>query len=141
VTEATRALVERYVADVLNGPDPAAACRALLTPDFRFTGPGNEGGLVGPDAFAAIQDAMRAALEGLRFGVEQAVVDGPDAALVLRMTGRHVAPFAGVEPAGAAVDLLLVDILRIRDGRIAAITAYLDSAALRRQLLVPAAMG
>ena len=58
-----------------------------------------------------------------------------------QMTGRHVAPFAGVEPAGAAVDLLLVDILRIRDGRIAAITAYLDSAALRRQLLVPAAMG
>jgi predicted ester cyclase len=126
--------VERYVADLLNGPDPAAAARDLLSDDFRFTGPGNAAGIHGPKAFAAFQDVMRGALEGLTFELVEAVVEGDLAALVLRMTGRHVRPFAGLPPRGATVDLSLVDMLQFRGERIAEITAFLDAADLRRQL-------
>ena len=128
------AVVRRYVDDLLNGADPVAAARGLLTDDFRFVGPGNQAGIHGPDAFARFQDVMRAALGDLRFDLVEAIVDGDRAALVLRMTGTHRAVFAGVEPHGARVTLDLVDVLRIEDGRIAAITAYLDAADLRRQL-------
>jgi predicted ester cyclase len=133
-TGANRELVDRYVAGILNGPEPLIASRELLTEDVVFTGPGNATGLHGPDAFAAFQAVMRGALERLTFMAEDVVVDDDAGAVVLRMTGRHVAPFAGVEPAGHVLDLLLVDWLRFRDRRIAAITAYLDSAELRRQL-------
>jgi len=132
---ANRALVERYVAHVLNGPDPLGASRELLTPDFVFVGPGNAAGVHGPEAFAAFQGVMRGALERLTFEAMETIVSADAAAVVLRMTGRHVAPFAGVEPAGGVVDLRLVDVLRFSDGRIAAITAYLDGAELRRQLV------
>jgi predicted ester cyclase len=133
-TDARRAAIRRYVDDLLNGPDPGAAARDLLSPDFLFTGPGNREGIRGPEAFAAFQDVMRGALDGLRFDLTDAIVDGDRAALVLRMTGVHRALFAGVEPIGAQVDLELVDILRFECGRIAQITAYLDAAEVRRQL-------
>jgi SnoaL-like domain len=90
-----RDLVERYVADLLNGPDALAASRALLTDDFRFVGPANRGGIDGPDAFAGFQGVMRRALDGLRFDLVEAIVEGDVAALVLRMHGRHVGSFAG----------------------------------------------
>jgi predicted ester cyclase len=128
------ALVRRYVDDVLNGPDPAAAARDLLTAAFEFVGPGNRGGIHGPDAFGGFQYVMRTALADLQFELVEAMVDGDRAALVLRMTGIHRGPFAGVEPQGASVDLDLVDVLRFDGDRIAAITVYLDAADLRRQL-------
>jgi predicted ester cyclase len=129
-----RDLIDRYVDDLLNGSDPLAAASELLASEFLFVGPGNVPGIRGAKAFAAFQDVMRAALGDLRFDLIEAIVDGDAAALVLQMTGRHVGPFAGVEPSGAAVDLRLVDILRFQGDRIAEITAYLDAADLRRQL-------
>jgi len=90
--------------------------RDLLTPDFVFTGPGNRAGVHGQDAFAALQEGFRTALADLRFDLVGAIVDadGERAALTLRMRGRQQASFLGVAPAGARVDLSLVDIVRFQ---------------------------
>jgi predicted ester cyclase len=129
-------LIRRYVDHLLNGPDPLAASRELLTPNFVFIGPGNRGGVRGPDAFAALQDGFRTALAELRFDLVDAIVDaaGDRAALTLRMCGTHQASFLGVAPARAQVDLTLIDVVRFHGDRIAEVTAYLDALDLRRQL-------
>ncbi len=129
-----RELIGRYVAELLNGAQPAAAAVTLLTPGFVFIGPGNRDGIRSPAAFAEFQAGMRAAFSDLVFTLDDAIIEGARAALVLRMGGRHTGPFLGVEPSGRAFELPLVDILEFRVGRIAAITAYLDALDLRRQL-------
>ena len=48
--------------------------------------------------------------------------------------------FLGFEPNGARIDIEGVDLVRVRDGRIAAIDAYMNGAELARQLgALPAA--
>ena len=53
-----------------------------------------------------------------------------------RARGTFAGPgsFMGFEPNGARVDVQGIDLLRIRDGRIARIDAYMNGAELARQL-------
>jgi steroid delta-isomerase-like uncharacterized protein len=129
-----RGLIDRYVTELLNGTDTLRASRDLLTDEFLFTGPGNRDGIRGPAAFAEFQDRMREAFADLRFEIDDAIVEEDRAAVILTMRGRHSGPFLGIEPAGNALALPLVDVLSFAGDRIAKVTAYLDALDLRRQL-------
>ncbi len=51
-----------------------------------------------------------------------------------RMTGRHRAPWAGIEPRGHAMDLRLACVFDFEDDRLVNETVYFDLATLERQL-------
>ncbi len=97
--------------------------------------------LTGPDEVRAWFAALFAAFPDLRVSVVSQVAQDDHVAVHYHADGTFAgAPYNGMEPTGSRVRIEGVDLLRVRDGRIARNDAYLDGLGFARQLgLLPAA--
>jgi steroid delta-isomerase-like uncharacterized protein len=96
-------------------------------------------GILGPtgrDEVATFFSDLYEAFPDWRLTVVEMVAEGDGVAVRWRARGTFAGPgtFMGFEPNGARVDLEGVDLVRIRDGRIAVLDAYMNGADLARQL-------
>jgi steroid delta-isomerase-like uncharacterized protein len=93
-------------------------------------------GPVGRDEMVAFFAELFDAFPDWRFDVLEIITEDDRAAVNWRARATFAGPgsFMGFEPTGARVDITGVDLVRVRNGRIAAIDAYLDGADLARQL-------
>jgi steroid delta-isomerase-like uncharacterized protein len=93
-------------------------------------------GPVGRDEMVAFFAELFDAFPDWRFDVLDIITEDDRAAVNWRARATFAGPgsFMGFEPTGARVDITGVDLVRVRNGRIAAIDAYLDGADLARQL-------
>jgi steroid delta-isomerase-like uncharacterized protein len=93
-------------------------------------------GPVGRDEMVAFFAELFDAFPDWRFDVLDIITEDDRAAVNWRARATFAGPgsFMGFEPTGARIDLTGVDLVRVRDGRIAALDAYLDGADLARQL-------
>jgi steroid delta-isomerase-like uncharacterized protein len=93
-------------------------------------------GPVGRDEMIAFFAELFDAFPDWRFDVLEIITQDDRAAVNWRARATFAGPgrFMGFEPTGARIDVTGVDLVRVRDGRIAAIDAYLDGADLARQL-------
>jgi glyoxylase-like metal-dependent hydrolase (beta-lactamase superfamily II)/predicted ester cyclase len=96
-------------------------------------------GVLGPagrDEVVAFFAELFDAFPDWRFAVLETVAEGDGVAVRWRARATFAGPgsFMGFEPNGARVDLQGVDLVRVRDGRISAIDAYMNGAELARQL-------
>lgn len=126
--ERTRAAVVRYV-EALNAHD-ADAIAACVSEDFVNEHTSALGRTVaGRAAYRANLDAFLADFAGLRYTVEDLIVDGDRAALAYRMS------FTLLSAGGAPVEVRGVFRFRVGpDGLIAHRTDYWDGGEVRRQL-------
>jgi hydroxyacylglutathione hydrolase len=115
---AERDAQQRYYA-----PDAAAEVHGV-------TGP------VGRDEMAAFFAGLFEAFPDWRFDVLDIVAEDDRAAVHWHARATFAGPgaFMGFEPNGARADITGVDLIRVRDGRIASIDAYMNGAELARQL-------
>jgi hydroxyacylglutathione hydrolase len=93
-------------------------------------------GAVGRDEMVAFFAELFDAFPDWRFDILDVVTEDDRAAVRWRAHATFAGPgsFLGFEPNGARVDIEGVDLVRVRDGRIAAIDAYMNGAELARQL-------
>ena len=96
-------------------------------------------GVVGPtgrEGMAAFFGELFDAFPDWRFAVVETVAEGDGVAVRWRARATFAGPgsFMGFEPNGARIDVEGVDLVRVRDGRIGAIDAYMNGAELARQL-------
>ena len=96
-------------------------------------------GILGPtgrEEVAAFFSDLYNAFPDWRLSVVETVAEGDGVAVRWRARGTFAGPgtFMGFEPNGARVELEGVDLVRIRDGRIAVLDAYMNGAELARQL-------
>ena len=96
-------------------------------------------GVLGPagrDEMVAFFAELFDAFPDWRFEVLETVAEGDGVAVRWRARATFAGPgsFMGFEPNGARVDIEGVDLVRVRDGRISAIDAYMNGAELARQL-------
>ncbi len=96
-------------------------------------------GVVGPTGragMAAFFADLFDAFPDWRFTVVETVAEGDGVAVRWHARGTFAGPgsFMGFEPNGARIDLEGVDLVRVRDGRISVIDAYMNGAELARQL-------
>jgi steroid delta-isomerase-like uncharacterized protein len=96
-------------------------------------------GILGPtgrDEVATFFSDLYDAFPDWRLTVVEMVAEGDGVAVRWRARGTFAGPgtFMGFEPNGARVELEGVDLVRIRDGRIAVLDAYMNGADLARQL-------
>jgi hydroxyacylglutathione hydrolase len=96
-------------------------------------------GVIGPAGreemigfFAELFDAF----PDWHFEVVETVAEGDGVAVRWHARGTFAGPgrFMGFEPNGARIDIQGVDLVRVRDGRIGAIDAFMNGAELARQL-------
>ena len=117
-SSATTRRTRRRISTASSGPPAARRWRAFFS-----------------DLFDAFPD--------WRLSVVETVAEGDGVAVRWRARGTFAGPgsFMGFEPNGARVDLEGVDLVRVRDGRIARIDAYMNGADARAPARRAAAAG
>ena len=111
----------------------------LIAEDIVYHGPAMLGEVRGREGFKQLLGVFRAAFPGFETEVKQLVAEGDVVAAWHTHRGRHTGEFAGVPPTGKAVEVDGLELLRVRDGRIAAFWHMDDFLGLMQQLgAVPA---
>jgi steroid delta-isomerase-like uncharacterized protein len=130
-TEENKALVRRFVAEVINGVRPEAIDE-LVSDAYTYHAPGME--IRGRDGIGGVFAMLRAAFPDWHEEIEDLIAEGDR--VVFRVTGRgiHRAEFQGVPPSGRAVTVAGTDIVRIEDGRLAEHWANFDQLGLLTQI-------
>lgn len=127
----------RKVYDLWNARDLDAALD-LATDDIRVTRMASGQTLTGREGFRRFMEGFATAFPDMKKEVTNELAAGDQVVMEFRLRGTHDGPLvteAGeIPPTGKAVDVRAVEVLVIRDGRVAVIRNYTDIATLLRQL-------
>ena len=113
--------------------------RALLHPEYSYTS-GDGQTQRGQDAGVAIVQMYRTAFpDDMTMDVQHIHSAGDTAIIEFIGKGTHRGELAGIAPTGRRVEIPVITVLEIRDGKIHTEREYMDSAYLMQQLgVVPA---
>jgi steroid delta-isomerase-like uncharacterized protein len=127
-----KALVRRLVTEAQQNGN-LALIDDLIAPDFVDHSP--LPGVPGTrDGFRALFAGCRAAFPDLRISIEDQVADDTSVATRKRFRGTHKGPFMGVPASGRTIDFEVIDMMKIRDGRITDHWVVVDQMLLLTQL-------
>jgi predicted ester cyclase len=134
VTEANIATFRRAIDEGWNNGN-LAVIDELFAPDFvehqAGIAPGREG------VKGSIR-ALRTAFSDLRLEVEDAVAEGDTVWFRLHGAGTHDGPFMGMPATGRRIDVTVIDIARVVDGRLVEHWGVADRFTVAQQIgLVP----
>lgn len=87
----------------------------LCTPDAAFIGP--NGVVVGPDAIVALIKTQRAAFDDYRYEIEFIFASEEGLGVVSMTRGRHMREPFGVPPSGREIEIRMLSIHRLDNGR------------------------
>lgn len=118
-----RAVVERYVAELVNQGDFVKAGE-ILAEDCRGDEPAGE--VAGRDAIVSNLERWRDAFPGMHLSADDLIVDGERVVWEWRLEAVHVS--------GRPVDVRGMIVFRVRDGRIVGYRGVFDRGELERQL-------
>ncbi len=114
LTEENTATFRRAIEEGWNKGN-LAAIDELFAPDFVE----HQAGIApGRDGVKGSIQVLRSAFADLHLHVEDAVADGDRVWLRLHATGTHEGPFMGMPATGRRIDITVIDIARIVDGRL-----------------------
>ncbi len=132
----TTAELLRWVFDRINDHD-VASLRRFWTPETVEYFP--DATCRGVDEVARYFEDKFANIEGFRLRPVAIVVDGDDALVHWRMTGRHVGPVLGIAGTGRSIELDGIDHFVIRGAVVVTNTVVFDQLSFARQVrLLPA---
>jgi predicted ester cyclase len=127
-----KTVVRRFVDEYQTGADERAFAE-LLHPDVldHSRPPG-----IAPGADGVRQqfDGFRAAFDGFRAEILDQIAEGDKVVTRKVFSGSHSGSFNGVEPTGAEVEIHVIDIVRVQDGRIVEHWNCVDRLGLLAQL-------
>lgn len=109
-----------------------------VDPGFRRHDPGLPFEVVGPAGLRRLADALRPAIPDMTLPIEDVVAEGDRVLVRLRVRGTHGGDLLGVPATGRAIDIAVMDLFRIGDGRLVEHWALLDNLGLLRQVGVTA---
>lgn len=132
VTDDAGNLVRRLHAEILAARDPAVV-DAFFAPDFvsHTNPPGFPEGVEGVRRFFAM---FRDAMPDIEVTIEELIVDGDRAAVATTIRGTHTGEMLGLPATGRRVEVVGVDMVRVRDGKIVEHRGLTDTVGLMRQL-------
>ena len=114
--------------------------RALLHPEYTYTGGDGSQMTGGPDVGVAVAQMFSGAMSDAKITIQKVHVAGDTAAVEFTGSGTHDGDFQGIAPTGRKVTMPVVTIVDVRDGKIIAEREYMDMMHMMQQLgVVPAA--
>jgi predicted ester cyclase len=133
-------IVRRFVDEYQTNAD-AQAFAELIHPAFvDHSRP--PGVAEGPEGVRQQFDLFRAAFSGFRATIDEQVAEGDLVVTRKRFHGVHDGDLLGIPPTGREVEIAVIDVVRVRDGRIAEHWNVVDRLGLLEQLgALPAAAG
>jgi steroid delta-isomerase-like uncharacterized protein len=135
--EENKAVVRRYVEEFKTGGDEAVAAE-LRSPEFvnHSAAPGTPSG---PEGGLRLFRALRTAFPDLHVRIDDMVAEGEEVVTRQTFSGTHSAEWLGVPATGRRVSWSVIDIVRLRDGRMTDHWAVADFHGLLGQLTAPEA--
>ncbi|MBI3801083.1 MAG: ester cyclase [Deltaproteobacteria bacterium] len=133
MSEANKAIVRRYVEELLNKGNLAAADE-ILTIDFVFHGPSAPESIRGREGFKQLVTTLRTAFPNLRFTMEEEIAEGDKVVGCFTIRGTQRGELFGIPPSGKQFVVRGVDIFRITGGKIREIRALFDTLGQMQQL-------
>jgi steroid delta-isomerase-like uncharacterized protein len=88
----------------------------------------------GKAGVGALFQSLFAAFPDFEMVVEDTIVEDDKAVIRVRAQGTHHGEFMGIPATGRRIEVPLIDIMRIRDGKIAEHWGVMDNAAMMQQL-------
>jgi len=93
----------------------------------------------GKAGVGALFASMFAAFPDFAMTVDDTIVEGDKVVIRVRATGTHQGEFMGIPPTGNRIEVPLIDIMRVRDGKIAEHWGVMDGGVMMQQLGVGSA--
>ena len=116
MSEANRAVIERFYNELWNGWDFAVADE-IISPDLRFRGSLGST-LEGLDSFKEYMGTVRAAFPDWHNRIDELIVSGDKVVTRMTWNGTHLGELLGVEPTGKRVEYVGAAIFSLVDGKI-----------------------
>ncbi len=134
-TEENKAIVRSYLVDALAEirRGNLAATDEFLTGDAAFYDPGQPPS-VGTEAQRERSAMLLGAFPDAEFATEDMIAEGDKVAARWTFRGTHQGDFAGIPPTGKQVTMPGIDIMRIKDSRIAELWGHEDMLGMLQQL-------
>ena len=130
--DAAGAVLRRLHAELLAARDPAVVDSFFAASFVSHTNPpGLPAGIEGVRRFFAM---FHAALPDADVTIDELIADGDRAAVATTITGTHTGEIFGFAPTGRRVEVVGVDMVRVRDGLIVEHRGLTDTVGLMRQL-------
>ena len=131
--------IAREMIDAITRND-MAAYKETLHPEYSYRGPDGQVQR-GPDAGVAIVQTYRTAFpDDMSLDIKNIHSAGDTAIVEFVGKGTHKGDLAGIPPTGRRVEIPIVTVLEMRDGKVHTEREYFDNAHMLQQLgLMPAA--
>lgn len=130
---ATAETIHRQLVEAWNTRD-FEAMRDLLHSGYTFTGGDGKELAGGPDTGLNIAKAYAAAFPDGRIEVRATYPHGDTAISELRATGTHGGDLMGIAPTGRPIELVICNVIELRDGKVYREREYFDTAAMLAQI-------
>jgi predicted SnoaL-like aldol condensation-catalyzing enzyme len=112
----------------------AAWWQRHIAPDFVRHDPGLTFAVRGPEGVARLGEVLHGGVTEMRLPIEEVVAEGDRVLVRLRFQGRHTGDLMGLAPSGRSIDIAVMDLFRIVDGRLVEHWALLDNLGLLKQV-------
>ncbi len=108
--------------------------RDHIAPGFKRHDPGLPFEVVGPAGIRKLADALLPGIPDMELPIEDLVAEGEKVLARLRVRGTHKGDLMGIAPTGRKIDIAVLDLFQIRDGKLIEHWALLDNLGMLRQL-------
>lgn len=105
-----------------------------IAPDFVRHDPGLPFEVRGPEGVRHLNSVLLTAFPDLRLDIEDVVAEEDKVLARLTLRGTHQGEFMDIPPTGKEVDVPVLDLFRITDGRLVEQWAMIDNLGMMQQL-------
>ncbi|SEO40875.1 Predicted ester cyclase [Methylobacterium sp. ap11] len=131
-TDANKDLARAYFAAFLARDE--AWWQRHIAPDFVRHDPGLDFAVRGPEGVRRLGEVLHGGVTGMALPIDEVIAEGDKVLVRLRFQGRHTGGLMGLAPSGHAIDIAVMDLFRIVDGRLVEHWALLDNLGLLKQV-------
>ena len=132
MSEENKAVVQRFVGEVINGRNLTVADELFTPGSFSHNAP--PGALTGPEGSKRAVGSVHAAFPDMSATIEDIIAEGDFVAARITIQGTHQGEFQGIPPTGKPMVRPGIYIVRVENGRIAETWNDSDNLGMMRQL-------
>ncbi len=137
---ATAATIHQEVARLWNQRD-FAAMRNLMHPEYSYTGGDGKEITGGPDVGLGIAQMFANAFPDGTLEVKRVYTQGDTAIAEMVGRGTHKGDLLGIAPSGKHIEIVICNVIELRDGKAYREREYMDMASMMSQMGVMKAPG
>ena len=130
--EANKQLVREYFKAFLAADE--AWWNKHIAPSFRRHDPGLPFEVVGPAGVKKLAEALLPGIPDMQLPIADLVAEGETVLARLGVMGTHAGDLIGVPATGKTIEIGVLDLFQIRDGKLIEHWALLDNLGLMRQI-------